>query len=125
MLRTRNRERILLEACLAAKQPFAVDNTNVRRSDRADYIQAARAAGFRVVACFFQTELRAAIWRNNQREGKQKVPVPGLIGKWKQLEPPSLSEGFDEMLSIQIANNHEFTVSSWTDPAAGFIPETK
>lgn len=32
MLRTRRRERLLFEACLAAKQPFIVDNTNTARA---------------------------------------------------------------------------------------------
>ncbi len=31
MLKTHNRERILLAACLEAKQPFVIDNTNLTR----------------------------------------------------------------------------------------------
>ena len=46
MLRTRNRERIIFEACLKAKQPTVIDNTNFSVSQRAYYILAARAAGF-------------------------------------------------------------------------------
>ena len=34
MLKTRNRERILLAACLDAKQPFVVDTTNLTVSLR-------------------------------------------------------------------------------------------
>jgi predicted kinase len=70
MLRTRARERILLEACLRAGQPFVVDNTNVRASERAACLAAARAAGCRTAAYFFVPELRASIARNNAREGK-------------------------------------------------------
>src|SRR6266853_479136 len=47
MLKTRHREQLLLAACLAAKQPFVVDNTNPLPSDRARYIGVAREAGFR------------------------------------------------------------------------------
>ena len=34
MLRTRNREKILLEACLRAKQSFVIDNTNSTLTER-------------------------------------------------------------------------------------------
>jgi hypothetical protein len=34
MLKTRNRERILLVACLEDKQPFVIDNTNLTREAR-------------------------------------------------------------------------------------------
>jgi len=48
MLKTRNRERILLAACLEAKQPFVSDNTNLTREARAHYIsQAARQSRLR------------------------------------------------------------------------------
>jgi predicted kinase len=49
MLKTRHRERWLLRACVEARQPFVVDNTNPTRAERAVYIGAARQAGFRVV----------------------------------------------------------------------------
>jgi predicted kinase len=39
LLRTRHRERTLLEACLGAGQPLVVDNTNVTAAERARYIQ--------------------------------------------------------------------------------------
>src|SRR5215213_10574197 len=54
LLKTRNRERLLLEACLLAKQPFVVDNTNPLAADRARYVHPARAAGFAVTGYFFR-----------------------------------------------------------------------
>jgi len=85
MLRTRNRERILIDACIAAQQPFVVDNTNVLASDRAVYIGRARAAGFHVIRYFFPPELRASIKRNSIRKDKRPVPVPGVIGTYPNL----------------------------------------
>ncbi len=38
MLKTRRREQLILEACLAAQQSFVVDNTNPLPSDRARYV---------------------------------------------------------------------------------------
>src|SRR5579862_5175523 len=74
MLRTRRREQLLLAACLEGGQRFVVDNTNATAADRARYIEPARAARFKVIACFFRVELREAIARNALRSGKQKVP---------------------------------------------------
>jgi hypothetical protein len=57
MLHTRNRERILLQACLAAQQRCVIDNTNPRREGRAGYVAAALAAHFKVTGYFFETVL--------------------------------------------------------------------
>jgi len=111
MLKTRHREQLLLAACLAAKQPFVIDNTNPLPSDRARYIGAAREAGFRVVAYFFDTTLRDAIQRNNQRAGKQKIPVPAIAGAFRKLQVPTLEEGFDDVYSVKVAPEGGFIVS--------------
>ena len=49
MLKTRHRERLLVRACVEAKQPFVVDNTNPTIAERQVYIRPAREAGFRVI----------------------------------------------------------------------------
>ena len=36
MLKTRHREKLLLQACIAAQQPFVVDNTNARQPNGSD-----------------------------------------------------------------------------------------
>ena len=38
MLKTRYREQLILRACIEAKQPFVVDNTNPSVEERARYI---------------------------------------------------------------------------------------
>ena len=53
MLRTRERERILIAACLMAQQPLVIDNTNTLASERAGYIEMARNAGFQTVGVGF------------------------------------------------------------------------
>jgi predicted kinase len=70
MVRTRHRERLLLQACLVAKQPFVVDNTNALAEARALYIVLAKQAGFRVVGYYFRTEIQAALKRNSGRTGR-------------------------------------------------------
>ncbi len=111
MLRTRNRERILLEACLAARQPFVIDNMNVLAAGRAVYIEAAKRAGFRVVGYFFRTEAQEAIRRNSGREGKRAIPVGGILGALKRLQTPTLEEGFDQLFTVEIGDAGEFVVT--------------
>ncbi len=117
MLRTRDRERLLLEACLAAQQPFVIDNTNVLATERAVYIQAARARGFKVTGYFFKTELRAAIARNNKRTDKKPLPVPALARWFKRLQPPLAQEGFDELQLVTLDPQNRFKVEPWSDTA--------
>ena len=111
MLRTRNREAILVRACLESKQRFVVDNTNPTRADRARYTGPAKAAGFRVVSYYFDTDMQGALARNAQRSGSARVPVFGIHGTRKKLEPPAADEGFDEMFVVNITPGGEFEVS--------------
>src|SRR5262249_31832169 len=69
MLRTETREKILIGACLRAKQPFVLDNTNVTREKRAVYISQAKATKFRVIGYFFDCPVQEALRRNDQRAG--------------------------------------------------------
>ena len=122
MLRTRHRERLLLEACLEAKQPFVVDNTNPSAADRARYLAAAREAGFEVHGYYFRSVLAEALPRNAQREGRQKIAEAGLRGTAARLQQPRLDEGFDTLFYVRLVPAEEgedhaqarFEVSPWT-----------
>src|ERR1700730_13259928 len=111
MLRTRRREELLLAACLQARQPSVIDNTNPLPIDRRRYIEPARAAGFRTVAYFFKTSLRDAMQRNNLRAGKQKVPVPAVCRAFKRLLAPSREEGFDDIFVVELTGDRGFLVT--------------
>ncbi|HEX9940838.1 MAG TPA: AAA family ATPase [Thermoanaerobaculia bacterium] len=117
MLKTRYRAEILLHACILAKQPFVVDNTNVLASERAKYIAPAREAGFRVVGYFFPVPVRHAIGRNQKREGKKKIPVQGILGTHKRLQPPSREEGFDRLYCVTVTEANEFVVEECPEEA--------
>jgi predicted kinase len=116
MLRTRRREQILVAGCLAAKQPFVVDNTNPLPGDRARYIGEARRAGFRLVAYFFQTSLHEAIERNNQRSGKQRIPPTAVAGTFRKLQVPTLDEGFEAIHTVTISSDGNFVVTEGLAP---------
>ena len=86
MLRTRNREDIVVYACLAAKAPIVVDNTNPTRAQRLRYLSLARAAGYESVALYyFQTTVDDALARNAAR-AEQTEPEGQDERRGEQLE---------------------------------------
>lgn len=113
-LKTRHRQRLLINACLAAHQAFVVDNTNFLRLQRAEIIGAAKSAGFRVTGYYFHCELREALRRNSQRKG-EGIPRIGVVVTYKRLEPPTWSEGFDNLSIVEINAANEFVVRAWSD----------
>lgn len=115
MLKTRHREMLLLRACLDGKQPFVVDNTNVTASERANYITAAKNAGFHVAGYYFCSNLKDALERNGNRPGFGRIPDKGVLGTYKKLQIPTLSEGFDCLYYVLIGEQGEFTVEEWKD----------
>lgn len=110
MLKTRYREAVMVQACILAKQPFVVDNTNVLASERARFIEPAREAGFRVVGYFFLPDVRASIARNKKRPGKEAIPVPGLLGTAKRLQEPQPDEGFDRLHTVRLTEDNQFLI---------------
>jgi predicted kinase len=113
MLKTRHREQIFLKACLEAKQRFIIDNTNPTPQERSRYILPAKENKFRVIAYYFDSHLEECKQRNNQRQGKQVVPLPGLLGTYKRLVLPSWEEGFDAIYSVKTNVNYSFTLKEW------------
>lgn len=110
MLKTRPRELLLLKACLAAKQPFVVDNTNIKKDDRQRYIELAKQFGFRTICYYFPAVVKEVLARNKQRTGKAVIPVPGIFGSLKRLQVPTLAEGFDKLYHVSINAANEFEI---------------
>src|SRR5262249_57798022 len=92
MLRTRTRERILFEACLAAKQPLVMDNTNCTAAERRAYIAPAVVARFEVVGYYFRSSAEEALATNERRPERERVPVRGVLGTLNRLERPRPDE---------------------------------
>jgi len=113
MLRTRYREQLLLNACLAAKQPFVIDNTNPTVEDRAKYILPARISQFGVAGYYFQSNAKAALERNATRTGNERIPDAGIFGTYKRLQLPTFDEGFDELYYVSINENNGFEIKEW------------
>lgn len=113
MLRTRHRERLLFEACLAAKQSFVIDNTNPAVAERARYIVPARAAGFRVVGYYFRSDILSALRRNDARVGAERIPDKVIYGTHRRLQLPTFDEGFDELRCVRSTKEDGFSVEEW------------
>lgn len=113
MLKTRNREALLLNACLAGGQPFVVDNTNPAAEDRARYVSAARAAKFDVVGYYFESKISDAMARNEARDSSRRVPRAGVLGAYNRLQLPMLTEGFSALFYVQLSPDG-FTVKDWS-----------
>lgn len=114
MLRTRHREKRLLQTCIETGQSFVVDNTNPTRAERAVYIQAAKDARFRVVGYYFRSRVEDCKRRNEQRPPEQQVPVKGILGTAGRMELPSRDEGFDALFYVRIEGGL-FVVEEWRD----------
>ena len=119
MLRTRRRESLLLNACILARQPFVVDNTNPLAADRARYVQPARAAGFRVAGYVFRATPAQAIARNRPRTGRAAVPIPGILATWKRMEEPRIEEGYDVLYSVTLTDANLYVVEELARAAPG------
>lgn len=115
LLRTRHRERRLLQLCLDTQMRCVVDNTNPTRAERAVYIEAGRAAGFEIVGYFFQSMIGDALARNLQRPVERQVPDKGIRATRNRLAVPVRAEGFDQLYFVEAIGNQKFTLNEWQD----------
>src|SRR6185369_12380429 len=91
------RQETLIDAALREGRSVVVDNTNPSPAVRAPLIALGRRHGARIVAYFFEVDVKTALMRNRQREGKARVPDVAMFVTRKKLVPPSYDEGFDEI----------------------------
>lgn len=79
-----------------------VDATSVNRRERADYINAAKKYGAKVVALVFKMDRAGLIERNQKRgqEGGRVVPTNIIDKMLAKYEEPSYSEGIDVMIYV-------------------------
>lgn len=108
MLKSPHRERRILQVCLETRQPVVIDNMNLTRQGRAEYLRLAQTAGFRSVGYFFQTSVAESLQRNAQRTGPEKIAKPGIFTAHKRLEPPAKAEGFAQLFIVKIDVGGDF-----------------
>lgn len=108
MLKTNHRLQLLFESCLASKTKMVLDKTNPTVLERADFITMAQAAGFEVIAYYFNCPFEEALARNNARKGKARIPEVGVKGTAKKMQPPSFEEGFDKIFTVKVGEDTFF-----------------
>lgn len=108
-----------LQRALAHGHSVVVDNTNPAPADRAPVITLAREHGARLIAYYFTATTREAIGRNRGREGKARVPDVAIFARAKRMVPPTAQEGFDELYSVTIDPNGDFSVQPMAAPSPG------
>lgn len=95
-----SRQRAQIATALQEGRSVVVDNTNPTVYDRAPLIAIGREHGARIIAYYFEAPVRMAVARNQQREGKARVPNVAIFATQKRLVPPTIEEGFDEVRVI-------------------------
>ncbi|AYZ11152.1 ATP-binding protein [Chryseobacterium arthrosphaerae] len=110
LLNTRNKEGKLLQYCFDTQSKMVIDNTNVSRENRRRYIQLAIQNKYSIVGYYFESDIRDCLERNKNR--KDSINETGIKAKYKELELPSLEEGFDQIVKVKIINN-QFKISDY------------
>ncbi len=113
-LRTRNRESRLLQYCFDTKMRLVVDNTNVTREDRRNYIRMARQYGYRINGYYLYSDLNECLQRNATRTGRQRIEEKGVIAKYRQLQSPALQEGYDQLFLVRLQAG-DFLITEWQE----------
>src|SRR5512138_2168916 len=91
----RRRQETLVADAARAGRSVVVDNTNVRREDRARLVELARALAMRPVLYWFPPDVRASLARNATRAGKARVPAVAIFATARRLASPDAAEGFE------------------------------
>ena len=112
-LKTRYRESTAFSEAIANGENIAVDNTNPTKADRARYISAAKAAGYKIIGYFMESKLKVCMERNEKRDGKAKVPSKAIAATSNKLQMPSYDEGFDKLYFVS-NDGENMTVSEWS-----------
>lgn len=111
-LHTRNKENIAIIKAIAGKDNLVIDNTNPTAAERVEYIQRGKEAGYRIIGFFMQSKLQDCIARNEQREGKERIPNKAIACTSNKLEIPTYDEGFDKIYFVSIKNG-KFIIEDW------------
>lgn len=111
-LHTRNKENIAIHKAISEKKNLVIDNTNPTVRERENYILKGKEEGYKILGFFMQSKLQDCIARNNQREGKERIPNNAIACTSNKLEFPSYKEGFDKIYFVSI-EDEKFRIEDW------------
>ena len=116
LLRTRNREKLFLNACLSSSARFVVDNTNPTVRERERYLTPALQKRYELICFYFRSDIEAALLRNVNRTGKELIPEIGIRATLKRFEAPSFGEGYSRIYHVFPLENNLFEVQEEINP---------
>ena len=91
-------ERKIIEHLIQTKQKLLVDNTNISRESRKQYLTMAHQAGRSIGVIFIDTPVLRCLERNRSRE--DSVPERVISNLEAEKELPELSEGYREVATV-------------------------
>ena len=103
------------EDYLRNSQSICIDNTNITRSIRSRWINLAKAMNIKIKCVYMKTEKKIAmvlrelrlIDQTTKEEDKRKIETVVMNTHFKQLEIPSMSEGFDNIITLDFFPDRE------------------
>jgi|SRR5579875_2269367 predicted kinase len=111
--RKERRQEQLLHLALQANHSVVIDNTNPMPAQRVPLIEIARSYNATVAGYYFVTPVKQALERNQQREGKARVPPVAIYSTATRLIPPTYAEGFDKIYCVRIAEDSTKDIPAW------------
>lgn len=112
LLKTKNREKKLLDFCVETQMKIVIDNTNVSREIRLQYIAFLKKNLYKITGYYFKTDLARSFQWNKMRSPNEIVPDVGILDRHKNLELPSLEEGYDDLYYVDFFEN-QLLIKSW------------
>ena len=74
------------------------------RQSRKRMFEIAQAAGCQVIAVWIKTPIELALERNSKRSGLARIKETTIRRAQEQLEPPTISEGFIQVIEVTPAS---------------------
>ncbi len=110
------RQAFLIAEHLKSGTSLVVDNTNPTRGDRQAIIEIGQDYQAMIIGYYFNSKIIDCLTRNQQREGKARVPDYVLYMTQKKLTLPDYSEGFHQLFKVEIGDNYgTFKVNFWVE----------
>lgn len=97
----RRQKNLLEEAFERGESGVVLDNTHPSKASREPWIQWARERGLKIVGYYLGASVEECKARNSQRKDEHRVPDVGFFSILRDLERPSLNEGFDELYFVK------------------------
>ena len=98
--RKNRRQMRLLDEAYQSKRSVVLDNTHPSVKSREPWLTWAKERGWETVGYYLSASVEECRERNELREESDRVPDVGFFTILRELERPSLAEGFDQLYFV-------------------------